>query len=379
MQATNHQADQFLGSFDTTWIAQTIEEYRSVQKFFSSIPKFQALRERARALLSPTPRALLYTENSISVYRYISPAKKIIQRPVLVIPSLINKPCLMDLLKDESFIGGLIERGASVYMLEWGENIQAQRNISFEHYLRGYMSRACRRVATDAGADGVHLAGYCLGGTVSTIFTGIDRGALVKSLTTMVTPLNFHDRGLLSWWAREEHFDVDKLVDTWGNIPADFFSNSFPWLVPTAQLKKIRTLQQKQEDEDFLLRFLALDIWISENIDFPGEVYREIIKNGYQKNLLATEGRWPFAQGDSLLSEIRIPVLNLVSEFDHVSPAESCSLVEKLLVNAQCTTQVHPTGHLGFALGKDKKNQPTGRYLDEISNFLLQYEGDSKA
>jgi len=367
-----------MGGFDASWVAGAIQEYQDTKNFLQSLGRFQALREKARKMLSPTPRKLLYQEHSTSVYKYVSPQNLKANRPVLIVPSLINKPCLMDLLEGESFIGGLVERGFQVYMLEWGERIEGQKNITLERYLNGYLKRACRRAAMDAGTDGVHLAGYCLGGTVCTIFAGLDRGELVKSLTTMVTPLNFHDRGLLSWWAREEHFDVDKLVDTWGNIPADFFSHSFPWLVPTAQLKKMRTLKAKQEDEEFLLRFMALDIWITENIDFPGEVYREIIKNGYQKNLLAIEGRWPFEGGDSLLSEIRIPVLNMVSEFDHVSPPESCALVENLLVNAECRTRVHKTGHLGFALGKDKKNQPTGIFLDEISQWICEQEYKEK-
>jgi polyhydroxyalkanoate synthase len=194
----------------------------------------------------------------------------------------------------------------------------------------------------------------------------------------MVTPLNFHDQGLLSWWAREEHFDVDKIVDTWGNVPAHFFSSSFPWLVPTAPIKKARTLYQKQDDEDFLLRFLALDLWISENIDFPGEVYREIIKLGYQKNVLVKDKKWAFDGGDSELSKITFPVLNMVAAYDHVSPPESCSLVKDLLPNAACETRIHETGHLGFALGKDKFGQNTSRYWDEIIDWLSIVESKEK-
>lgn len=348
------------------------QEYQKIVKFMGSHDKFQDLREKARKCLNPTPRELLYREHSVSLY-YYPPKEGVeakVQRPLLVVPSLVNKPCIMDLFEGESFITGMLERGVAVYMLEWGEPTPGQKKSSLYQYLKQYLGRAVRRTRRHAGSDKVYLAGYCLGGTLSVLYSALDRGKQIAGLCTMVTPLNFHDKGLLSWWAKEEHFDVDKIVDSYGNIPADFFASSFPWLVPTASIKKAKTLMNKQEDEAFLINFLALDIWLTENIDFPGEVYREVIKKGYQKNVLTNEKSWKFEEEEARLSDINFPVLNMVAQYDHVSPADSCAVLEDLLDNANVETASYPGGHLSFALGRDVRNKHTSVYWDKIAGWL---------
>jgi polyhydroxyalkanoate synthase len=344
-------------------------EYRKFQDFVSNSQKIADLREKARSLMSPTPRELVFQEHSVSLYAYRKPDSPSCKKPLLIIPSLVNKPSIMDLLQGESFIEALIERGITVYMLEWGIPTPAQKNLGLEYYLDHYIGRAVRRCLKHADAEKLILSGYCLGGTLALLYTAMQNDPRIDRLLTMVTPVNFKDHGLLSWWAKEEHFNVDKLVDSFGNMPAEFFSSSFPWLVPTASLKKARMVYEQHKDEKFMISFSALDIWITENVPFPGQVYREIIKGAYQKNLLVEKGEWPLDHKTASLAGIKIPVFIAGAQYDHVSPVNSCLMLEKLLPNANCTTMNYPAGHLGIALGKDITNQPTTQYWDDIANW----------
>lgn len=347
------------------------QEYARLNTFLTRQPALAEIRERARAATQPTPRDLLYTEHSVAVYRYRRDTPATHAAPMLVVPSLVNKPSIMDLIEGESYVAAMLARGFEVYILEWGEPNPGQRDFPLERYVMGYLGRAIRRVTRDSGAEKVLLAGYCLGGTFCLLHALRDRGKRVAGLVSMVGPVGFHDAGMLSWWAKRDHFDVGKVVDSFGNVPAEFFSASFPWLVPTASLKKARTVYEKQDDEEFLLSFMALDIWITENVPFPGRAYRELITHGYQENCLVEHGTWPFEGGDVHVADLDVPVLNMAARYDHVAPGSSCLCLDEL-VEGDITSAERPTGHLGFALGKDIGGKPTPEYWDQIDAWARE-------
>lgn len=359
-------------TFDAAAVQQ---DYQKLLAFLGQTPKFQERREAVRSRMGPTPRHEIFREHSVTLYRYDRSEPATVATPMLVVPSLVNMPCIMDLIRGESFIEAMLERGFDVFMLEWGHPTPGQKHYDLEHYLRTYLGRAVRRTMRVAGADGVSLAGYCLGGTMALLYSALDgRGARqVKNLVTMVGPVNFDDRGMLSWWSREEHFDVDKVVDAYGNMPADFFSRSFPWLLPTANLTKARMLYDRHEDEEFMESFLALDIWGTENTPFPGDVYREFIKKGYQQNVLVKTGEWPMKGGAARLADVACPVLNLAGQYDHICPFESCMKLDELIPEHPDVTSKHyPAGHLGIALGKDALGNRTTAYWDEVADWLKE-------
>src|SRR5690606_27807221 len=128
-------------------------------------------------------------------------SKTDLAHPLLIIPSLVNKPCIMDLMKGDSFIEAMLLGGSAVYMLEWGgEPTPAQSRYNLHFYLSQYIKRAVRRTKMHSGAKAVNLAGYCLGGALSVLYTALAKSQDINSLITMVTPINFHDKGLLSFW-----------------------------------------------------------------------------------------------------------------------------------------------------------------------------------
>lgn len=361
--------------FDEGTLSEIQGEYAKVQSFLEQAPRLKQLRDEARDMLGPTPRDEVYREHSTTLYRYRRDTPATQATPILVVPSLVNRPWIMDLIEGESFIAAMLERGFEVFMIEWGEPNPAQRRVPLAQYVDKYLSRAVRRSLKAAGAARLTLAGYCLGGLFSVLHTALDGGQRVRNLVTMVTPVDFQDRGLLSWWAREDHFDVDKIVDTYGNVPADFFSSAFPWLVPTGQLRKVRTVFQKHQDEEFLKRFLALDIWLTENIPFPGEAYRELIKKGYQGNVLVEDGAWDLGDKVARLEDVTVPVLALAARFDHVAPVESCTRLAEMVASEDVTGEAYDTGHLGLALGKTARGAPTTEYWDRISAWLIERDG----
>lgn len=347
------------------------KEYGNVSRFMEAFPELVDLKKNIRTRTARTPRSVLYREHSLTVYRY-DDARPRFATPLLVVPSLVNRAHIMDMLPHESFVSGMLERGFAVYLVDWGEPNLGQEENSFHDYVQGYIGRAVRRVLRDTGAAQVLLAGYCLGGTMTTLHTAIDDDERIAALITMVTPINFHDKGMLSWWAKPEHFDVDRVVNAFGNVPAQFFSNVFPWLVPTGGMKKIRTVYENHHDLKFMESFLAVDDWVGDNVPFPGQAYREVIRHGYQENVLIANKSWPLGRRTARLEDIKVPILNLVAKQDHVSPCDSCRVLGDLVGSTDVTTNVYETGHLGIALGKDKVGKHTPKYWDDIAAWAKE-------
>ncbi|MBI4860820.1 MAG: alpha/beta fold hydrolase, partial [Candidatus Riflebacteria bacterium] len=255
--------------------------YSEMASFMASLPRIERTREEVRSLLGTTPADEIYREHSVTLRRYRGQGARR-GEPVLMVPSLVNRSWIMDFLPGESMAEYLSRQRFDVFLLDWGMPNPGQRQLKLEYYLDHYLDRVVKRTLKAASARTCHLLGYCLGGTMSALYLASRADAPVTSFISMTTPVNFVDRGILSWWSRPGHFDADKLVNTFGNIPDTFFRMSFPWIVPTAPLKKLRTLIERHNDPAYLKSFLALDIWLADNVPFPGEVYRQVIKDLYQ-------------------------------------------------------------------------------------------------
>ena len=83
--------------------------------------------------------------------------------PVLVIPSLINRYYVLDLLPEQSFLRHLAEAGLRPFMVDWGEPGPAEREFTLTDYISGPLDWAAAKVSALANGP-VAILGYCMGG-----------------------------------------------------------------------------------------------------------------------------------------------------------------------------------------------------------------------
>ena len=142
-------------------------------------------------------------------------------------------------------------------------------------------------VCEHAGNPQLNLLGYCMGGTLSTMFTAL-YPERVRNLILMATPIDFAgDEGMLNLWAREDYFDVDKLIDAYGNCPGEFLQYCFQLMKPVQNFaEKYLTFCEKLNDDAFLDNFFAMERWANDSIPVAGETFREYVKLLYQQNRL---------------------------------------------------------------------------------------------
>jgi len=244
-----------------------------------------------------------------------------------------------------------------VYLIDWGYPDSADRFLTLNDYIDGYIDRCVDVLRRRHGVDKINLLGICQGGTFSLCYSAI-RPNKVRNLITTVTPVDFHTEGdVLSHWVR--HVDVDLLVDTMGNIPGEMLNWTFLSLKPfrlsgQKYLDMINTL----DDPVMCKNFMRMEKWIFDSPDQAGEAFRGFIKQFYQGNRLI-KGEVMLGEKSVDLENITMPVLNIYATDDHLVPPAASRALKKYVGTKDYTELEFPGGHIGiYVSGKAQQLIP---------------------
>ena len=304
-----------------------------------------------RPQVGVTPAEVVHAENKWRLLRYAPRAAGLaFDTPILLVPSLINRHYVLDLMPGKSLAEWLVARGHEVYCIDWGRPGPEDRYLDFDTITDGYLGRAVRHAAKAAPSGKVHLLGYCLGGTLTAIHAAA-RPERVASLTVLAAPVAFGDEGLLARWVRSETFDVDALVDGAGNVPWQLMQSAFHLLRPTLGLAKLIHLLDRAWDDVFLDGFLALETWGNDNVSFPGEAYRRYIGELYRDDALM-QGTFRLSGRPARLDAIACPVHVVTFEHDNIVPEASAAPLATAVASPDVVHRSLPGGHVGAVVSR---------------------------
>jgi polyhydroxyalkanoate synthase subunit PhaC len=315
--------------------------------------------------IATTPADEVYREDMMRLYK-CHPLPDVKQRgiAVLIVYALVGRYQMIDLEVERSFVRKLLAEGLDVYYVDWGVPGRAQRWLTIDDYVSGYVDNCVDVVCAREGVDKINLMGICQGGVFSTCYAALYPHKVAKLMLT-VTPIDFHGdiaapargSGYMNLWARAlAPEDIDRLVDTMGNSPGPMVGFSFLMMNPVANLQKYSIeLLDILDDDKKLLGFLRMERWISDRPSNPGEVVRQWFKDLYQGNKLV-KGELVLGGRKVDLKNITMPVLNIYAEGDVVIP-NSCSQGMKGRFGTKDYTELGvPGGHIGtFVGGKAQK------------------------
>jgi polyhydroxyalkanoate synthase len=313
-----------------------------------------------------TPKESVYKEDKLVLYRYISDKPATNKIPLLIVYALVNRPYMTDLQENRSTIRGLLDAGQDVYLIDWGYPDAADRYLTMDDYINGYLDRCIDVVCTRHGLDKLNLLGICQGGAFSLCYASM-HPEKVKNLVAMVTPVDFKTPdNMLSHWV--QNVNIDLLVDTQGNIPGEMLNWTFLNLKPYQLMaQKYLGVVDLMDDPKALKNFMRMEKWIFDSPDQAGETFRQFIKDFFQQNKLI---KGEVQIGDEIvnLRNITMPVLNVFAEQDHLVPPDSSRALKKHVGTKDYTELVFPGGHIGiYVSGKSQKTIPPkiGEWLNE--------------
>lgn len=299
-----------------------------------------------RPALMPTPRDVVAREGTAALYRFVGrgPRKG---RPLLLVPSLINRWYVLDLRPGASLVGALVEAGHDVFCLDWGIPEDEDRYRTWDEVL-ARLDRMVRRTMRIAGAPRLGLLGYCMGGTLAAIHASLHPERL-DALVDLAGPIDFAHGGMLAAMVDRRWFDADAIADA-GNVSPEQMQSGFVALRPTLELGKWMALPELATDAAARDGFAALDAWASDNIPFPAAAYRTYIGELYQDNRLVA-GTHRVGGRAVDLGAIRCPTAVIVADRDTICPPAAATALLDHVGTADTTTLRVPGGHVGAVVG----------------------------
>ena len=253
-------------------------------------------------------------------------------KPVLVVPSLINPPHVLDLGPGRSLLAGLRARGLRPLMVDWGMPEPL-----------GLGALVAERLAPLLAGLGekVPVLGYCLGGTLAVGLAGV---AAVERLALLAAPWNFSGyeaaarAQLADWWGR-----VAVLAGPLGAVPMEMVQPAF-WALDEAGLVAKYARLADASDEALAL-FAALEDWSNAGVPVALAAAAELADGLFGEDLT---GRGQWRVGGELVApaRLRVPVLDVIAARDRIVPASAA-----LSAGGVGTPLQLPAGHVGMVVG----------------------------
>ncbi|MGH7398009.1 MAG: alpha/beta fold hydrolase, partial [Candidatus Rokuibacteriota bacterium] len=300
--------------------------------------------------LGPTPRQEVFRTNKSRLWRYES--RRTIRTPLLFVPNLgISRPYIFDLMPKGSFVEHMTGQGFDFFLLDWGVFGEEDNGLTVEDAVTKILPRLAGKALEASGASQMSVLGYCMGAPLSASFVSTQPDFPLKNYVDMAGPIDFAHAGLFAKWLAPGVFDVDRYVDTLGSIPAEMVKLGFKLLKPTMDVSTNLNLWWNLWNPDYVSGFNALNKWANEYQPFPGEFFRQWVRDFYQQNKLI-KGELVMGGRRVDLREIRCPVLAVGAKEDNIAPPASV----KPLIDAVSTRDKEyvelPGGHISLIAGR---------------------------
>ncbi|MCK9262783.1 MAG: class III poly(R)-hydroxyalkanoic acid synthase subunit PhaC [Deltaproteobacteria bacterium] len=321
--------------------------------------------------IAATPYEVVYEEDRVKLkhYRAVHGAEQTMKTPLLVVYALINRETMLDLQPQRSVVKNFLANGINLYMVDWGYPTYKDKFLTIDDHVNGYMDDMVNFVMEREKVEQINLMGICMGGTFCVIYSALHPHK-IKNLVTTVCPTNFDTRqGLLHIWMK--WLDVDKMIDTFGNMPGDLMNFGFLLLNPARlMIDKYIGFLENMDNKPFVENFVRMEKWIFDSPDVPGETFRQFIKDLYQKNLLI-ENRLVIGGRHVDLGKVTMPMLNIYAQYDHLVPPEAAAKITDVVGSRDTENVCLDTGHIGIYVSSKTQKE----FAPKIINWLKEHEG----
>jgi polyhydroxyalkanoate synthase len=270
---------------------------------------------------------------------------------IVLVPSLINPPDILDLAPGNSLAAGLVHAGLHVMTLDWGH--------TEPHGLAGAVTDRLVPLITGLGRP-VALAGYCLGGTLALAATA-RLGPQVQRLALLATPWHFNgydasaQAGLAAWWA-----GALPIAQTLGSVPMDLLQPAFWSLDPESLAAKFEAFGAATGDSE---AFVRLEDWANGGVPLSIVAARDLAETLFAANA-SGQDIWQVGGIAIDAAALSLPILDVIAGRDRIVPPATA-----LSTAGPGTPLVLDAGHVGMVVGRRAPDQlwgPLARWLSEI-------------
>jgi polyhydroxyalkanoate synthase len=310
-----------------------------------------------------TPKKVVWEKGKWKLYHYEPAASVAQKKPILIVYALINRPYIEDLVPSVSLVQHFLSKGLDVYLSDWGDPSYEDRRLTLDQFIEEGVGGMVDHVCRQHGISRVPLLGHCMGGVLSTIYTALHQDK-VAGLITLTAPVTAKKGGVVSAWSYLA--PVDAIVDTFGNVPAKLIRYTFISMKPYYEIIRWHRYYATLDKIDSKAMEVsnAVDKWVNDNVDIPGEFFRKFMKEVFMQDGLA-QGSTTIAGSKVSLANITCPLLNIFGEEDWIVTPASAMLLNDLVSSKEKVLRPIPGQHLGILF------DPHNRVVwDEMAAFF---------
>lgn len=295
--------------------------------------------------LATTPGEVVLRTPLAELIRYAPTTDTVRPEPVLIVPAWIMKYYILDLSPGRSLVAWLRDQGYEVHILSWRNPDAGDAGLGMQDYL-DQGPRAALDHLSAQGAERVHLAGYCLGGTLAAICAAAmarDGDDRLATLTLLAAQVDFTEAGELTLFVDDSEIAfLEDVMAAQGFLRADQMAGTFR-LLRSGDLIWSRVIRHYLLGERTPMNDLMA--WNADATRMPARMHGEYLRGLFLENRLA-HGHWQVDGRDIALTDIRAPIFCLATETDHVSPWRSVHNLH-LLTDTELTFVLTSGGHNG--------------------------------
>ena len=342
-----------------------VEAQRALLRFLNGVDWL--LRDPTH-IVGRTPYDVVYQRDKLEVRRYHHADRSIRPRhdlPVLLIPPLMVKPFIFDLMPERSMVKSLLDRGFDVFLVDFGEPDRADALVTLDDYVLDWIPTAVRQVREASGRRELSLLGYCMGGLFALMYLGVTPDRSVRNLVTVGAPLDASKMGLFAWATKMGGAQVEFLSRRIGNVPGGLSSAVFRLLTPAKNLTRYADLFMNLWNREYVNGFDAMNQWVSQFIDYPQGAFQQFVRDFMQHNRLV-RGTMRFGGKAANLRRVRANLLVIAGKTDQIAPAAAVRAQLDAVGSSDVTYRIAPGGHMGVLAGQTAPRhvwQPVAEWL----------------
>ncbi|WP_200915451.1 alpha/beta hydrolase [Jeongeupia sp. HS-3] len=272
--------------------------------------------------LATTPGAVVYRGRLLEVIHYAPTTPKVHAVPIVMVAPWINKYYVLDLDAKKSMVKHLVDQGFSVFMTSWKNPGTADRQLSFDDYLDDGIARIVEVAQSISGSKQVHLAGYCIGGTLTAIYLAwlAKRGeaAQVASATLLTSLTDFSRPGDIDVFLDDDGLAfVERVIAKKGYLDGKEMAASFRMLRPNSLIWNYWV-------SSYLLGEAptAFDVlyWNMDTTRMPQKMHSYYLREFYVNNKLIVPDALTMAGETIDLGRVATPLFMVGTQEDHIAP-----------------------------------------------------------
>lgn len=301
--------------------------------------------------LATTPGKVVFRNRLLELIHYAPTTPQVRAVPIVIVTPWINKFYILDLNAKKSLVKYLVDQGFSVFITSWKNPGADMAEVRFDDYLLEGVDQAVKAVCDFCKVPQVHLAGYCIGGTMAATYMAwanrhyaADK-VPVAHWTLFTTLTDFAHPG-----------DIDVFIDD-GSIRAleDLMAKK-GYLDGSEMAASFRLLRSNPLIWHYWVNSYLLGeplppfdvlFWNMDTTRMPRVMHGYYLREMYLENNLIKRDKLTVAGEPIDLDRITQPLYAVTAEDDHIAPWRQCYRIRKCInVAAPMRFALSTSGHI---------------------------------